>query len=113
MKTFIEGDTDPIDYDIKKAATPSATPSTFDATGMTVTMVIKAKDRTTSVDVTGKVSWLDQLNSRVRFARASTDLLKSKSPYFVHWVVTDALGKEASWPEGDGEEWVIEKRGEA
>lgn len=111
MQTFVESDTDPIDYDVKKAPTVGGTPVTFNASGMTVAMVIKAKDGT-AVDTTGKVTWQDQANSRVRFARAAGDLLKSKSPYYVHWVVTDGNGKEASFPGGAGEQWVIEKRGE-
>ena len=112
MKKFIEDDTEPIEYDLKRAPTVGATPVTFDATGMTVEMVIKARQGT-AVDTTAKVEWADQVNSRVRFNRAAGDLVKSLSPYYVHWVVTDAVGKEASWPEGDGEQWVIEKRGEA
>jgi hypothetical protein len=112
MRKFVEDDTEPIDYDLKRAPSVGATPVTFNATGLTITMVIKAKDGT-SVTTTSKVQWADATNSRARFNRVAGDLLKSKSPYYVHWVVTDGLGKTASWPEGDGEQWVIEKRGEA
>lgn len=112
MTKFVEDDTDPIEFDLLRAPTPGATPVTFDAAGLTPSMVIKAKDKITTVVTSGKVEWSDQANSRVRFNRATGDLLKSKSPYYVHWVLTDGTGKQASFPEGDGYEWVIEKRGE-
>lgn len=113
MMKFVEDDTDPIEFDLLRAPTVGATPATFNAAGLTPSMVIKAKDKVTLVVTAGKVEWADQANSRVRFNRAAGDLLKSKSPYYVHWVVQDGGGKQASFPEGDGYQWVIEKRGEA
>lgn len=113
MRTFVEGDTEPIEYDLKKAATVGGTPVTFNASGMTPTMVAKGKDGT-AVDTTGKVEWADQANSRVRFKRAAGDLVVAKSPYYVHWVLTvDATSEQASFPEGAGEQWVIKGRGGA
>lgn len=110
---LIEGDTDPIEFDLKRAPTPGATPVTFNANGLTPSATIKAKDRTTTVTTTGgKVEWADQANSRVRFKRASTDFLQSKSPYYLHFHVTDASGEVASWPDGDGFELVVRARGE-
>lgn len=113
MTKFVEDDTDPIEFDLLRAPTVGATPVTFNASALTPSMVIKARNRTTTVVTTGKVEWADQANSRVRFNRAAGDLLKNLSPYYVHWILTDGGGKQASFPEGDGYEWVIEKRGEA
>lgn len=110
MMKFVEDDTDPIEFDLLRAPTVGATPATFNAAGLTPSMVIKAKDKVTLVVTAGKVEWADQANSRVRFNRAAGDLLKSKSPYYVHVTLIDGLNIEASWPEGSGEEWVIKGR---
>lgn len=110
---IIEGDTDPLEFDLKRAPTPGATPVTFNAAGMTLTATILAKDRTTSVTTTGgKTEWADQANSRARFNRANNDFLQSKSPYYLHFHVTDGAGDVASWPEGDGFELVVRARGQ-
>jgi hypothetical protein len=110
--TLIESDTDPLEFDIKRAPTPGATPATFNAAGMTIAATIKAKDGTV-VDTTGaKVEWSDQANSRAKFNRAAGDFLRAKSPYYWHWTVTDGNGKDASWPEGRGIEVIVIARGQ-
>jgi hypothetical protein len=111
-EVFVEDDTDPIDYVLLKAPAAGELPVPFDATGFTPTMVIKSRAGA-SVTTSGKVTWADQTASTVRFSPAAGDLLKSASPYYVHWILTDGAGKTASWPKGGGEEWVIEKRGES
>lgn len=112
MPTLVESDTDPLEFDLKRAPTPGATPVTFNASGMILALTIKGKDGS-AVDTTapGKVEWLDQANSRARFNRAVGDFLESKSPYYLHWTVTDGNGKTASWPQGDGFELVVRARG--
>jgi hypothetical protein len=112
MKKLVEDDTEPVEIILERAPSVGATPVPFDATGLTVAMVIKAKDGTV-VATGGKVAWSAQLTSTLVFNRVAGDLTKAKSPYYAHVVVTDGLGKTASWPEGAGEQWVIAKRGES
>lgn len=109
-----ETDTDPMEFDLKRATTPSGTPVTFNASGMTLSATIKGRDRITVVDTitAGKVEWADQPNSRTRFNRASGDFLQAKSPYYLHFTVVDGNGKTFSFPGGDGLEIVVRARGE-
>lgn len=110
MLKVIEGDTEPLEFDLKRAPTPGDTPVVFNATGMTVTATILAKDKT-AVVTTAKVEWADAANSRARFNRASGDFLQTKSPYYLHMHVNDGIST-VSWPEGDGLEIVVRARGQ-
>jgi hypothetical protein len=108
-----EGDTKVLIFNIKRSLTPEATPTTFDASGLTLTATITAKDRATSVTTTGgKTTWVDQANSQAGFKPAALDFLKSKSPYYLHFTLTDGTGDQETWPEGGGIELVVAKRGE-
>ena len=113
MVKVLEGDTEPLEFDLKRAATVGAEPEVFDATGMTVAATIKGRDKSTEVDTSGKVDWVDQDASRVSFTPAADDFLRSKSPYYLHFTVTDGNGDTASWPAGPGFKIVVTALGEA
>jgi hypothetical protein len=72
---------------------------TFNASGMTPSLVLKDKDGTVVV-FTGTVEWAAAATSRIRFNPAATDLLAANSPYTLHWKVTDAAAKIAYYPQG-------------
>lgn len=96
---YHEGWTAAIEYDLKDKTISSGVASTFDATGMTAGAVLKDKDGN-SVDLTSKVEWADQSNSRIRLNPAATTFESSKSPYKLNWKVTDGSSKVAYYPQG-------------
>lgn len=103
---FVEGWTDPIEYDLKKAATPGGTPATFDATGMTPAIVI-TDARGAAVDVAGNVAWANAAASRIRYSPDAGDFVAKNGPLRVRWKVTDSGGKVAFFPPGPGLVWQV------
>jgi hypothetical protein len=93
-----EGWTSPIDYDLE-IQTNGAWAS-FNATSMTPSLVLKDKDGTV-IAFAGTVSWQTAATSRIRFSPAATDFVNSKSPYTLHWKVTDTSSKVAFYPQGE------------
>jgi hypothetical protein len=71
----------------------------FNASGMTPSLSLRDKDGNV-VTFTGSVAWADSSVSRIRFTPSSTDLVQAKSPYKLHWKVTDGAGKIAFYPQG-------------
>ncbi len=90
---YTEGWTAAIEYDL------SHDHRTFDASGMTPSLVLKDKDGNV-VQVQGIIDWANAAESRIRFNPAATDLVVSKAPYTLHWKVTDAAEKVAFYPQG-------------
>ena len=96
---FTEGWTAPIEYDLLNDG------ASFDGSGMTPGIALMDKDGK-SVPVAGSVEWAAASLSRIRFNPDANDLLAAKSPYTVHFRVTDAL-RTATYPQGEGFIWNI------
>jgi hypothetical protein len=90
---YTEGWTVPIEHDLKHDR------QSFNASGMTPALVLKDKTGT-AVTITGTVEWANEASSRIRFTPSATDLVAAKSPYKMHWKVTDLAGKIAYYPQG-------------
>lgn len=103
---YTEGWTSPIQYNLYNVNPETGEKSTFDAAGMTATMVLKDKDGNV-VDTVGDVSWSDEANSQIQFIPDATDFDASKSPYSVHWKVTDAWSQIAFYPQGAALLWIV------
>lgn len=74
--------------------------ATFNAAGMTPAVTLRDKNGNAIVP-TGAVSWANAAVSRIRYSPAVGDLVASKSPYRLHWKVTDGSGKIAFYPQGE------------
>lgn len=98
---FVEGWTDPIDYQLKKGD-PAAS---FDATGMSVAIVM-ADLKGVSITLTGTIAWQDAAVSKVRFTPAAADLKAADSPLRVRFKVTNGAAI-AYFPRRGHEEWII------
>lgn len=104
---FVEGGTEPIDYQL------FADGAVFPLTGCTVALAIY--DRyDVAATVTGTLSVLDSAQGKVRFSPAANDLLHSKAPYSVRYLVTNAAGKILPFPRdqaagGAPEIWRVQK----
>jgi hypothetical protein len=90
---YTQGWTAPIEHTLEHDG------ASFDATGMTPSLVLKDKNGAV-IAFTGTVAWAAAATSRIRFSPAATDLLAAGSPYTLHWKVTDAEGKIAYYPQG-------------
>lgn len=100
-ETFTPSWTTGIDYQLKKNG------AAFDATGMTVTTILK--DRAgREFTPSGGTTWAVQATSQVRFTPAVGDFTVERSPIAVRFRVTDGGGKVAEFPRNAPEEWVIE-----
>ena len=97
---YVEGWTAGIEYDLMHKNPATGAESTFDASGMSISILLKDKDNNT-ISFSGTVAWSDQSNSRAKFNPASGDFLRSKSPYSLWWKVTDASSKVAYYPQGE------------
>jgi hypothetical protein len=92
-----EGWTAAIDYDLENET--DGVWASFNAATMTPSLTLRDKDGN-AVTFTGTVSWAVEATSRIRFSPAATDLLNAKSPYLMHWKVTDGASKDAFYPQG-------------
>lgn len=96
---YSEGWTAPIEYDLRHKNPITGQTISFDATGMTVDIVLR--DKTGSiVSSTGSVDWVDATISRVRYTPGAEDFDTRRSPMTLHFVVIDQLGGEATYPQG-------------
>jgi hypothetical protein len=73
--------------------------ATFNGAGMTPAIILTDKNGA-AVSVSGSVAWANSAVSRVRYSPAAADLVAAKSPYKMHWKVTDGAGKIAFYPQG-------------
>jgi len=96
---YVEGWTAPIEYTLKHQDPATGATETFDASGMTPSLVLRDKNGI-AIAFTGTVEWADDSVSKIRFNPAATDLVATKSPYTLHWKVTDGAGKIAYYPQG-------------
>ncbi len=96
---YVAGWTAPIEYDLRHKNPQTGEESSFNAAGMTPGLVLRDKDGNV-VTFTGTVEWADAAVSRIRFNPAATDFSAAKSPYALHWKVTDGAGKVAYYPQG-------------
>ncbi len=72
-----------------------------DLTGMTIALVLRAKDGTL-VETAGDTRIDDDpATGRVYWTPDATDLSWQQSPYSLHWQVTDSDGKVVFFPSGD------------
>lgn len=99
---FVEGWTERINYTIYADGEPQV------LTGMTVTLLLYDKHNL-PVDYDGTAGIENEATGLLYFDPASTDLLKSKSPYYARWVVTDSGGQVAPFPSGPIERWIVRK----
>jgi len=76
-----EGDAGPFLFTLLDAG------ATFNATGMTLAMIMKDKDGTAVAPTA--VGWSDATVSKATFTLATTDLTNARAPYTVHWKVTN------------------------
>jgi hypothetical protein len=90
---YTEGWTAPIEHTLEHDG------ATFNASGITPSLTLKDKDGN-AITFTGTVTWADSSVSRIRYSPAAGDLVASKSPYKLHWKVTDGSGKIAFYPQG-------------
>lgn len=95
---FTNNWTEPIDVQLLQKGRPE------DLTGKTVTML--AIDKNGQSLMAGVVSTVDAALGIVRFTPANNDLLATKSPYRVWWIITTA-GKNASSPNGEPDVWRV------
>lgn len=96
---YTEGWTSPIEYTLYHKNPQTGERATFDATSMTPSLVLRDKNGAV-ITFTGTVEWADATVSKIRFNPAATDLVASKSPYTLHWKVTDTVNKHAYYPQG-------------
>lgn len=106
LERFPAGWTTPIIYALKKSATAGAVPAAFDASGMTLAIVLR--DRTGAVFTpAGVAAWHDQATSLAKFTPVVGDLTVERSPIRARWQVTAADGI-AFFPKDQPDEWVID-----
>ena len=91
LDEYTEGHTAAIEYNLEHDG------ASFDASGMTPSLVLKDSDGT-EVDVTGDCEWADDSISKIRYNPDAADLVEGT--YTLHWKVTDANGKVAFYPQG-------------
>jgi hypothetical protein len=96
---YVDGWTAPIEYTLKHRDPATGADSTFNAGGMTPSLILTDKNGN-QITITGTVEWADSSVSRIRFKPSATDLVASKSPYTLHWKVTDETSKVAYYPQG-------------
>lgn len=96
---YVEGWTAPIEYTLEHKDPHTGAVATFNASGMTPSLVLKDKNGNV-ITFTGTVEWAVEATSKIRFNPAATDFVASKSPYTLHWKVTDGAGKIAYYPQG-------------
>lgn len=106
MRQLVEAETKPVDVTLYDGE--GSTRAAIDGTGLTVTMVLR--DRTGAVvPVSGKVDWLVQASGTVRYSPTTDDLKAERSPYAARFKVTDSSSKDAFYPNGKADEWVVRK----
>jgi hypothetical protein len=88
-----EGCTAAIEYQLLHNNAP------WNASLATAGAVLKDKNGA-EVDLAGKVAWTTPTVSKIKYSPAATDLLASKSPYTLHWKITDQASKVAFYPQG-------------
>jgi len=95
-----EGSTAPLDFQLRNVTrdpdTGIETESEFDATGMTVAIVVR--DRTNALVPTITVAWLVIAESKVRVSFQAASLVASLGPYTFRFEVTDGAGKIHKYP---------------
>lgn len=105
---FPAGWTTRIGYALKKAATASTDPAAFDATGMTLALILRDRD---GVIVThaGTVAWIAAATSQAGYTPASGDLTVERSPLTARWKVTDGGGAVAYFPKDHPVTWYVDE----
>lgn len=98
----VEGWTGDLDYQLK------ADGVIVNLTGMTVVLVLTDKDGT-AVTTTGNITVFDAVNGKVRYRPDATDLVAAKSPYTMHWKVTDGASRDVFFPNGAADVLKVHK----
>ncbi len=91
-KKVVEGTTAMLEWNLYNDCEP------FDATGITPAAVLKDKDGTT-ITTTGKIEWATITASKIRYRPDAADLVAAKSPYTLHFKLTDSVGKISFYPD--------------
>lgn len=106
MRNLVEAETKPIDVTLYDGE--GASRAAIDGTGLTVTLVLR--DRSGGVvNVTGEVAWQTQASGIVRYSPSANDLKAERSPYEARFKVTDGSLKDAFYPNGAADVWVVRK----
>lgn len=100
---LVEGRTSPIDCIILADGVAMSLVS--------VTVSLKAYDKDGNLlTMPGTVTITDAAAGKVRYTPAGTsDLLNSKSPLRIRWILTDGSSKTAHVPSGEPDKWTIQK----
>lgn len=102
LRETVAGATAPMEWDLKNDG------AVFNATNMTPSAVLRDKNSLV-VTIGGTIEWANVAASRVRYNPGSTDLDDSKSPYTLHFTVTDGANKTAYYPDGQPIILVVHK----
>lgn len=108
INRFPAGWTTRIGYQLKKATTEDGTPAAFDATGMTLDLVLRNADGE-AVAFSGTVDWIDDATSQAGFTPAAGDLTVARSPLTARWQVTDGDGTIAYFPKDHPLVWIVDE----
>lgn len=99
---LVEGWTGGIDYTLK------ADDTAYDLTGCSVQIVAYDKNNTL-LTLTGSMSIVSAVAGSVRFSPGAGDILASNSKMHVRFKVTRSDSKIVFFPNGEPEEWIINK----
>lgn len=94
IEKIVEGWTKPLDFQLLKDGIPF---TAEELSGATISVVIKGSDGT-AVNTSGKCAWKDGVTSVARVSLAAGDVVASKSPYTMHFKITDASNKDTFVP---------------
>lgn len=102
-RDYNEGMTERIVVQLKEEAS-DGTVSNLDATGFTFTDCVLESIDGQPVLTTSKAGFVSAAAGTVYFDPAVDDLKADKSPYRLHWVLTDGAGKKRAYPTGKPDE---------
>jgi hypothetical protein len=108
QESFVEGWTEPIDYQLKRATGDSEILQPFDAGGTTVSLV--AHDhRGNRIAIAGSVAWLSAAVSKVRYIPHANDLKAIYGVMHVRFKVVSGSNIGYFPRNREGLEWAIAK----
>lgn len=98
LQAVTEGQTIPYDVQLTLKLVGSLTFAAFDATGMTVTSILRDKNGTL---VSVATSWFSQTTSIARLDPVAGTFVFARRPYFLKFRIVDGTGDVSFYPQDD------------
>lgn len=110
MAQRIESTTITEGWTMKLPFTLTADEVAIDGSGLTLSDCIVTGNDDTEVSTVGKFNWTSAAVGTVYYKPGASDLLASKSPYRIKFVVTDGAGDVVTFPNADANEIIVKAR---